>query len=72
MEVSVVNVAVVIGSLRRDSINRGLALALQKLAEPAGLDFRLIEIGDLPHYNDDLWANPPPRRDPPQARSRGG
>ncbi len=51
-------VAVLVGSLRRDSINRKFAESLGKLA--AGrLQFRFVEIGDLPLYNDDLWANPP-------------
>lgn len=51
-------VAVIVGSLRRDSINRKFAESLGKLA--AGrLDFRFVEIGDLPLYNDDLWSDPP-------------
>lgn len=51
-------VAVIVGSLRRESINRKFAESLGKLA--AGrLDFRFVEIGDLPLYNDDLWADPP-------------
>nr|PZN82060.1 MAG: NADPH-dependent FMN reductase [Pseudomonadota bacterium] len=51
-------VAVLVGSLRRESINRKFAESLAKLA--AGrLDFRFVEIGDLPLYNEDLWADPP-------------
>lgn len=51
-------VAVIVGSLRRDSINRKFAESLAKLA--AGkLQFKFVEIGDLPLYNEDLWANPP-------------
>lgn len=51
-------VAVIVGSLRRESINRRLAEVLGQLA--AGrLDFKFVEIGDLPLYNDDLWENPP-------------
>lgn len=51
-------VAVVNGSLRKDSINKKLALALAKLA--AGrLDLRLVDISDLPLYNQDLEANFP-------------
>jgi chromate reductase len=51
-------VAVLVGSLRRDSINRKFAESLAKLA--AGrLDFRFVEIGDLPLYNEDLWGDPP-------------
>jgi chromate reductase len=51
-------VAVIIGSLRRDSINRKLAKALAKLGQ-AKFKFNLVEIGDLPIYNEDLWQNPP-------------
>ncbi|WP_236019183.1 NADPH-dependent FMN reductase [Fuscibacter oryzae] len=52
------NVAVLVGSLRAASINRRFAEALAKLAE-GRLAFRFVEIGDLPIYNDDLWAEPP-------------
>ncbi len=45
-------IAVVVGSLRRDSINRKLADSLVKLAPPE-FTFRQLEIGDLPHYNQD-------------------
>ena len=50
-------IAVVVGSLRRDSINRKLATAIAKLAPPE-FSFNQIEIGDLPHYNQDDDANP--------------
>jgi len=51
-------VAVLVGSLRKDSINRKFAQALGKLA--AGrLDFRFVELGDVPMYNDDLFENLP-------------
>jgi chromate reductase len=46
------NVAVIVGSLRKDSINRKLALALADLA-PAELQLRIVEIGQLPLYNQD-------------------
>src|SRR5512146_320339 len=45
-------IAVVVGSLRRDSINRKLAKALVKLASS---DF--LNIDDLPLYNQDDDAN---------------
>lgn len=45
-------IAVIVGSLRRDSINRKLANALVKLG-PADFTFKLLEIGDLPLYNQD-------------------
>lgn len=46
-------IAVIVGSLRRESISRKLASAMAKLA-PAELQFEVIEIGDLPLYNEDL------------------
>jgi chromate reductase len=52
-------VAVIVGSLRRESINRKLALALAGLAKPKGLEFALLKLDDLPIYNEDLWENPP-------------
>lgn len=45
-------IAVVIGSLRRDSFNAKLASALAKLA-PADFSFKTINISDLPLYNQD-------------------
>lgn len=49
-------IAVVIGSLRRDSFNRKLATAIAKLAPPE-FSFNQVEIGDLPLYNQDDDAN---------------
>lgn len=46
------NVAVIVGSLRRDSLNRKLAHALFKLA-PTDFTFKELPIGDLPLYNQD-------------------
>ena len=51
-------VAVLVGSLRKGSLNRKVALALPALA-PASLTLEIVEIGDLPHYNQDDDANPP-------------
>ena len=45
-------VAVIVGSLRKESFNRKAALALKELA-PGTLDMRFVEIGDLPLYNED-------------------
>lgn len=45
-------IAVVVGSLRKDSFNRKLANAIVKLA-PAEFSFKQLEIGDLPLYNQD-------------------
>ena len=53
------SVAVVVGSLRKDSFNRKMAMALVGLA-PEGLKLEIVEIGQLPHYNQDDDANPPP------------
>jgi chromate reductase len=47
------NVAVFVGSLRKNSLNRKVALALSSLAPPS-LRFSIIEIGQLPFYNQDL------------------
>lgn len=53
------NVAVLVGSLRKDSWNRKIAEALVERAGP-GLECRFVEIGDLPHYNEDLDTDAPP------------
>lgn len=47
------DIAVVVGSLRRESVNRKAAEALTRLA-PENLAFEFVEIGDLPHYNEDV------------------
>jgi chromate reductase, NAD(P)H dehydrogenase (quinone) len=52
------NVAVVVGSLRKESLNRKVALALASLA-PANLKLEIVEIGELAHYNQDADTNPP-------------
>lgn len=49
-------VAIIIGSLRKESINRQLANGILKLA-PEGVRFKIVEIGDLPLYNQDDDAN---------------
>ena len=49
-------IAVVVGSLRRDSINRRLAQALIKLA-PQQFTCKLLKIDDLPLYNQDDDSN---------------
>jgi chromate reductase len=48
-------IAVIVGSLRKDSLNRKAAEALAALA-PAGVELEIVEIGDLPLYNEDLEA----------------
>jgi chromate reductase, NAD(P)H dehydrogenase (quinone) len=42
----------IVGSLRKDSLNRKLATALIKLAPP-DFNFKELRIGDLPLYNQD-------------------
>ena len=54
--VSQYQIAVVIGSLRKDSLNRKLANAVVKLAPPE-LVFKLLTVGDLPLYNQDDDVN---------------
>jgi chromate reductase len=51
-------VAVLVGSLRKASYNRKMALALEKLA-PATLKLGIVEIRDLALYDEDLEASPP-------------
>ncbi len=51
-------VAVLVGSLRKESFSRKVARALIARA-PASLRCSLLELGDLAMYNQDLDANPP-------------
>ena len=50
-------IAVVVGSLRKESFNRRLANAIAKLAPP-DFSFQQVRIGDLPLYNQDDDATP--------------
>lgn len=50
-------IAVIVGSLRRDSFNRKLASAMARLAPP-DFSFKQVQIGDLPLYNQDDDAHP--------------
>jgi chromate reductase len=52
-------IGVFVGSLRKESYNRRLALAVEKLA-PGGLMFEQVRIDDLPLYNQDFDADYPP------------
>ena len=54
---SSIKIAVVVGSIRKDSINRKLALALAGLA-PSEFSFEDVRIDDLPLYNQDHDATP--------------
>jgi NAD(P)H-dependent FMN reductase/ketosteroid isomerase-like protein len=51
-------VAVLVGSLRRASFSRKIALALMERA-PANLECRIVEIGNLALYNEDLEPSAP-------------
>jgi len=50
-------IAVVVGSLRRESFNRRLANAVQRMA-PSDFSFQHLRIDDLPLYNQDDDGNP--------------
>lgn len=51
-------IAVFVGSLRKESINRKLALAVEKLA-PKDFAFEYVPIGQLPLYNQDFDGDYP-------------
>ena len=53
------DVAVIVGSLRRGSFSRRCALALAALA-PENLQLGIVEIRDLPLYDQDLDPHSPP------------
>lgn len=50
-------IAVIVGSLRKDSVNRALANAITKLA-PSEFVFEQLDIGSLPLYNQDDDSHP--------------
>src|SRR5436190_2248294 len=51
-------IAILVGSLREGSLNRRVAKSICAFAGDM-LDCEIVEIGDLPLYNQDLDANPP-------------
>jgi len=51
-------IAIIVGSLREESLNRRVARSICALRND-NLDCSMIEIGDLPLYNQDLDSNPP-------------
>jgi len=66
-------IAVIVGSLRRESFNRRFATALARLA-PADFSFTQVRIDDLPLYNQDddaQQAEPVRRLKAEIARARG-
>lgn len=52
-------IAVIVGSLRKDSFNRKVAKTLMLLA-PSTVEMEIVEIGQLAMYNQDDDASPPP------------
>jgi chromate reductase len=52
------SVAVFVGSLRKESLNRKMARALAEAA-PSGMKLEVVEIGELPLYNEDAEKQPP-------------
>ncbi len=56
---SQIKIAVIVGSLRKDSFNRKLALALAQLAPP-DVTFEHVRIDDLPLYDQDQDGNQAP------------
>jgi chromate reductase len=53
------DVVVIVGSIRKDSLNRKVAHALEALA-PASMALEEVAIGHLPLFNPDLDDAPPP------------
>ncbi|MDF8357662.1 NADPH-dependent FMN reductase [Ensifer adhaerens] len=51
-------IAVLVGSLRRDSLNLRFARALERLSEGI-FAFHYVDLASLPLYNDDLWSDVP-------------
>jgi chromate reductase, NAD(P)H dehydrogenase (quinone) len=59
-EVMTRNVALLVGSLRKESWTKKIANLVVEVA-PSSLHFERIEIGELPLYNQDLETDKPPR-----------
>ena len=51
-------IGILIGSLRKDSLNRKMAKAMAAMAPPS-LRFEILEIGQLPFFDQDLEETPP-------------
>lgn len=51
-------IAIIVGSLRKDSLNRRVARSICAIRND-NLDCSMIEIGDLPLYNQDHDSDPP-------------
>ena len=55
-----VDVAVLVGSLRKESLTRKVAMAMKGLAPPS-LALEIVESRELPMYDQDLETETPPR-----------
>ncbi len=53
-----IDVALLTGSLRQRSFSRQMGRAASRLS-PRGMTLSIVEIGDMPHYNEDLESSPP-------------
>ncbi len=53
-------ISILVGSLREGSFNRKFANEALKNT-PSGLEFEILEIGNLPYYNEDLDHEDPPQ-----------
>ncbi len=51
-------IAIIVGSLRKESVNRKVAQAIATIAGDR-LDCSIVEIGNLALFNQDIEANPP-------------
>ncbi|MGI6477888.1 MAG: NADPH-dependent FMN reductase [Salinivirgaceae bacterium] len=51
-------IAVLVGSLRKESYNKKIAQQLISLS-PENLEMEIVEIGNLPHYNEDIDQEQP-------------
>lgn len=51
-------IAVIVGSLRKESFNLKVAKSLESLA-PNSMSFEFVPIGNLPMFNEDLEDSPP-------------
>lgn len=52
-------ISILVGSLRKESFNRKVANEIIRLA-PTSLKMEIVEIGNLPFYNEDLEGNGTP------------
>ena len=51
-------IAIIVGSLRKESVNRKMAQAICRIAGDS-LDCSIVEIGNLALFNQDIEASPP-------------